>query len=103
LATSGTWRWQMNLPVGDQAFTLFWQQLLRWLVTGSQGPVTATVANQMLLDDGRVALSADVRGEDYQPVADAHVEAHIIGPAGVSASGDLTPVADEPGSFHADW
>jgi uncharacterized membrane protein len=33
LATSGTWRWQMNLPVGDQTHTLFWQQLLRWLVT----------------------------------------------------------------------
>ena len=37
LATSGTWRWQMNLPVGDPAYSLFWQQLLRWLVTGSPG------------------------------------------------------------------
>jgi uncharacterized membrane protein len=103
LATSGTWRWQMNLPVGDPAFTLFWQQLLRWLVTGSPGHVTASVPNQVILDDGRVVLSVDVRGDDYQPVADAHVEAHVIGPSGVSANVDMTPVADAPGTFQAEW
>jgi hypothetical protein len=103
LATSGTWRWQMNLPVGDQAFTLFWQQLLRWLVTGSPGHVTASVPNQVLLDDGRVALSVEVRGNDYQPAADAHVEAHVIGPGGISANIDMAPAPDAPGSFEADW
>jgi uncharacterized membrane protein len=103
LATSGTWRWQMNLPVGDPAFTLFWQQLLRWLVTGSPGHVTATVPNQVLLDDGRVALSVEVRGDDYLPAADASVEAHIIGPEGVSANVEMAPLPDAPGSFHAQW
>jgi uncharacterized membrane protein len=103
LATSGTWRWQMNLPAGDPAFTLFWQQLLRWLVTGSPGHVTTSVPNQILLDDGRVALSVDVRGDDYLPVADARVQTHIIGPGGVSASIDMTPVPDAPGSFQAAW
>ncbi|HUK35576.1 MAG TPA: glutamine amidotransferase, partial [Vicinamibacterales bacterium] len=103
LATSGTWRWQMNLPVGDSSFTLFWQQLLRWLVTGSPGHVAASVPNQVLLDDGRVLLSVDVRGDDYQPVADARVEAHIIGPSGVSSNVDMQPTADAPGSFQAEW
>jgi hypothetical protein len=103
LATSGTWRWQMNLPVGDPAFPLFWQQLLRWLVTGSPGHVTASVPNQVLLDDGRVALTVDVRGDDYQPAADARVQAHIIGPGGVSANVDMAPVPDAPGSFQTEW
>ena len=103
LATSGTWRWQMNLPVGDPIFTLFWQQLLRWLVAGSPGHVTASVPKQLLVDDGSVALSADVRAADYQPVPDAHVEAHILGPEGVSANVDLAPVPDSPGSFQAEW
>jgi uncharacterized membrane protein len=103
LATSGTWRWQMNLPAGDPAFPLFWQQLLRWLVTGSPGHVTASVPNQVLLDDGRVALSVEVRGDDYQPAADARVEAHIIGPGGVAANVDMAPVPDAPGSFQAEW
>jgi len=103
LATSGTWRWQMNLPVGDQTHTLFWQQLLRWLVTDSPGHVVSSVPSQVLLDDGRLALSADVRGEDFQPVVDARVEAHIIGPGGVAASVEMTPVPDTPGSFQAEW
>jgi uncharacterized membrane protein len=103
LATSGTWRWQMNIPVGDPAYTLFWQQLLRWLVTGAPGHVAASLPKQELLDEGRVALSADVRGDDFQPVADARVEAHIIGPGGVSASVDMMPAPDAPGTFQAEW
>ncbi|MGH9519938.1 MAG: glutamine amidotransferase, partial [Terriglobales bacterium] len=31
LASSGTWRWQMMLPLGDPTHAVFWQQLLRWL------------------------------------------------------------------------
>jgi uncharacterized membrane protein len=103
LATSGTWRWQMNLPVGDPLFTLFWQQLLRWLVAGSPGHVTASVPKPVLVDDSQVSLSAEVRGTDYQPLPDAHVEAHILGPEGVSANVDLVPVPESPGSFQAEW
>ena len=39
LATGGTWRWQMSLPLGDNSHDLFWQQLLRWLVTDTRGRV----------------------------------------------------------------
>jgi len=63
----------------------------------------SSVPSQVLLDDGRLALSADVRGEDFQPVVDARVEAHIIGPGGVAASVEMTPVPDTPGSFQAEW
>jgi uncharacterized membrane protein len=103
LATSGTWRWQMNLPVGDPAHTLFWQQLLRWLVTDSPGHVVASLPSQVLLDDGRIVLSAEVRGEDFQPVVDARVEAHIIGPGGLAARIEMTPVPEMPGGFQAEW
>ena len=80
LATAGTWRWQMSQPLGDTTHDMFWQQLLRWLVSDTPGHVVASVPRQMLFDDGRVQLSADVRDKDYQPAADAHVEAHILGP-----------------------
>ena len=33
LATGGTWRWQMSEALGDPSHDLFWQQLLRWLVS----------------------------------------------------------------------
>ncbi len=57
----------------------------------------------MLLDDGRVKVTAEVRGADFQPVVDARVEAHIIGPNGLAASVELTPLSGAPGSFQAEW
>jgi uncharacterized membrane protein len=103
MATSGTWRWQMNLPAGDPTHTMFWQQLLRWLVADTPGHVVATVPSQMLFDDGRTKLTAQVRDIDYLPATDASVQAHIMGPDGMAATVDMTPVPDSPGSFQADW
>ena len=99
LATSGTWRWQMSQPLGDPTHDMFWQQLLRWLVTDTPGHVVASVPNQMLFDDGHVQLSADVRDKEFQPAPDAQVEAHILGPGGVSARSRLTPDPNTPGIF----
>jgi uncharacterized membrane protein len=103
MATSGTWRWQMSQPLGDTAHDLFWQQLLRWLVMESPGQVVATAPAQTLMDDGHLELSASVRNKDYQPAPDARVTAHFIGPDGLSVLMDMTPVADNPGVFHAAW
>ena len=61
LATGGTWRWQMSEPLGDPSHDLFWQQLLRWLVAESPGPVAASISSRQLMDEGRVHLSAEVR------------------------------------------
>jgi uncharacterized membrane protein len=103
LATSGTWRWQMSQPLGDTTHNMFWQQLLRWLVSDTPGHVVASVPNQILFDDGHIRLSADVRDKEYAPASDAQVQAHIIGPGGISAMVDMTPLQDTPGSFQADW
>jgi uncharacterized membrane protein len=103
IGTSGTWRWQMSLPLGDTSHTMFWQQLLRWLVADTPSQVVASVPSQMLFDDGQVRLSADVRDKEYLPAPDASVEAHILGPGGISAAVDMAPVPDAPGTFQADW
>ena len=103
MATSGTWRWQMSQPLGDPAHDLFWQQLLRWLVLDSPGPVVVTASTQTLMDDGHIQLSASVRDKEYMPAPDAQVTAHFIGPDGISAMVDMTPAANNPGVFHADW
>jgi uncharacterized membrane protein len=103
MATGGSWRWQMSSPLGDTAHDLFWQQLLRWLVSDTPGHVTASVPAQVLLDNGAVTLSADVRDHDYNPAAAAKVEAHILGPSGVSALVEMAPVPDNPGQFQAAW
>jgi uncharacterized membrane protein len=103
MATGGSWRWQMSSPLGDTAHHLFWQQLLRWVVSDTPGHVAASVPAQMLLDNGTVNLTADVRDQQYNPAADAKVEAHILGPSGISALVELTPVPDNPGQFQAAW
>ena len=103
LATGGTWRWQMSQPLEDQTHEEFWQQLLRWLVVDTPGRVSASVPSQMLLDDGRVQFSADVRDKNYLPAADAHVEAHILGPGGSAAQIEMAPDPNAPGTFHAEW
>jgi hypothetical protein len=103
VASGGVWRWQMSQPLGDTTHDMFWQQLLRWLVNDSPGQVVAAVPSQMLFDDGRIHLSADIRDKSFQPAPDARVEAHILGPGGSSASVEMSPVPDAPGQFQADF
>ena len=103
MATSGTWRWQMSQPLGDPAHDLFWQQLLRWLVLESPGPVVVTAPNQTLMDDGHIQISASVRDKQYLPASNARVSAHFMGPDGISAMVDMAPEANNPGVFHAAW
>jgi uncharacterized membrane protein len=103
MATGGSWRWQMSSPLGDTAHDLFWQQLLRWLVSDTPGQVTASVPAQILLDNSAVTLTAEVRDQQYNPAPDAKVEAHILGPSGVTALVEMTPVPDSPGQFQTAW
>ncbi len=103
LATGGTWRWQMSEPLGDPSHDLFWQQLLRWLVAQSPGPVTVQMPARLLMDQGHAGFAAQVRSRQFQPAADAHVIVHIVGPENLSAMFDLTPSQDTPGLYTAEW
>jgi uncharacterized membrane protein len=103
LATGGTWRWQMSLPLGDPSHDLFWQQLLRWLVSGTRGRVTASVPKLTLLDEGRTEITADVRDKDYHPAADVRVTGRVIGPGGLTATLELSPAPNAPGGFRTEW
>ncbi len=103
MATGGTWRWQMQSPLGDRTHPMFWQQLLRWLVTGTPGHVAAMTEKSLLADDTRVKLRAEVRDKTYLPAADAKVQAHIMGPDNLSQTVDLRPDPQEPGAYGIEW
>jgi uncharacterized membrane protein len=103
LATGGTWRWQMSEALGDPSHDLFWQQLVRWLVAQSPGPVTASMPARLLMDEGRVQITAEVRDRQFQPAAGARVTAHITGPGKTDAFVDLAPSQDTPGQYQAEW
>ncbi|MGB2665920.1 MAG: glutamine amidotransferase [Candidatus Acidiferrum sp.] len=103
MATGGTWRWQMSEALGDPSHHLFWQQLLRWLIAESPGPVVASMPERLLMDEGQARLTAQVRDQQFQQAANAHVTAHILGPEGVNALVDLAPSEETPGLYQTEW
>jgi uncharacterized membrane protein len=103
LATGGTWRWQMSEALGDPSHNLFWQQLLRWLVAESPGPVAASMPHRLLMDEGHVQLIAQIRDHQFQPAVNAHVSAHIVGPDNLDALIDLQPSDSTPGLYQSEW
>ena len=89
--------------MGDPDASILWQRLLRWLVGDTPGRVVAGSSVETLTDDGRIRLTASVRGPDYMPAADAKVEAHVIGPEGMAALLEMRPTGDVPGNYVVDW
>ena len=72
----------MTQPLGDTSHEVFWQQMLRWLVSGTYGHVVASTPKSVFSDETKVHLRAEVRDKAYLPATDARVEARIIGPSG---------------------
>jgi uncharacterized membrane protein len=102
-ATAGSWRWQMQQELADKSHEMFWQQLLRWLVSDARGRVISSTPQPVLQDHGRVPLRVKVRDTTYLPAADAAVEAHVMGPEGISATVTLTPDPVEAGEYSSDF
>jgi uncharacterized membrane protein len=102
-ATAGSWRWKMQMDHNDTTHATFYSQLLRWLVSETPGQVTASTPRQVLSDETKVHFQVDARDKDYQPVANAEVEAHLLGPAGSSEVVKLAPVTNQPGIYAVDW
>ncbi len=102
-ATGGSWRWRMWLPHEDRTQETFWQQLLRYLVADTPGPVTVTTPRQVLSDETRVPLRVEVRDKEYKPVTDAHVQGRILEPDGTSATMELAPQPLEEGVYAGEF
>ncbi len=102
-ATGGSWRWQMLQDHSDLSHEMFWQQLLRWLVVDAPGRVVASTPRLVLADEARLPLRVEVRDKSFQPVLDARVEAHILGPEGLSDAIEISPQPAEEGTYVAEW
>src|SRR5579883_1550422 len=102
-ATGGSWRWQMLQPVSDMSHETFYRQLLRWLVSDTPRRVTGSTPRQLLADEAGVKLRAEVRDTTYLPASDATVEAHILGPEGITESLDMRPEPLEQGVYVAEY
>jgi uncharacterized membrane protein len=102
-ATGGSWRWKMWTDHADKTQPEFWQQIFRYLVTDTPGPVTATTPKSVLADDARVPIRVEVRDKEYKPVTNANVQARFLGPDGSTATVQLAPQPMEEGVYTAEW
>jgi uncharacterized membrane protein len=102
-ATGGSWRWKMWTDHADKTQPAFWQQIFRYLVTDTPGPVTATTPKSVLADDARVPIRVEVRDKEYKPVTNANVQARFMAPDGSSATVQLTPQPMEEGVYTTEW
>jgi uncharacterized membrane protein len=102
-ATSGSWRWKMLQDHTDRTHAMFWQQLLRWLVTDAPGRVMASTPRTVLADDTKVPLRVEVRDKSFKPLSNVRVEARIAGPEGTATSVELNPAPLEEGIYTAEY
>lgn len=99
LATGGTWRWQMSLPVKDLRHETFWRQLIRGLVADT--PKHFELAGEM--HGNRLHIRADIRDKKFAPVTDISVSA-VLSQAGTDpVTLELQPLAGEPGVFQGEY
>lgn len=96
LATGGTWRWQMSMPVEDMKHETFWRQVLRALVATAPDNVSLTTNSDG--QAGPVTLRAEFRDDAFDPVDDIGVTAVASHEGGDSLSIPMLPAA-EPGVF----
>jgi uncharacterized membrane protein len=102
-ATAGSWRWQMSQPLDDKSHEMFWQQMLRWMVSGTHGPVVSSVPQTVFADEQRIPIRVEARDKSYLPLTDGHVEATVIGPGNTNDRIELRPDPATPGMYTADY
>jgi uncharacterized membrane protein len=103
LASAGTWRWQMLQPLEDKTHEVFWAQLCRWLVTASPPRVLSSTPKQVLTDETKVQIRAEVRDKTYLPVSDAKVQARVLLPDGSAEMIEMRPEPMAAGQYTATW
>lgn len=96
-----SWRWQMHadVAVDDASHETFWRQMLRQLVNGVSGPVSATLSAGLVEAGSTVAIRADVADETFIRVNDASVTATIQTPSGLVREAALHWTVDKDGEY----
>lgn len=100
LATGGTWRWQMSMPLEDESHERFWRQLVRSMV--SSAPPRIALSAESTAGDTSVSLRAEFRDGAYRPMDGIGVSAVVSHEDGTTWTVPLLPHAAEPGVFVAD-
>ena len=102
-ATSGSWRWQMQQPLEDMSHEMFWQQMLRWLVSGTYWSGRHEPLRIRFTQTSKPFRSArKFATRTICPSSDAQVEAHIIKPDGSAETVTSAARSCNAGSLHGE-
>lgn len=101
LASGGTWRWQMSLPVEDQRHETFWRQLLREMAGSSPAKFSLTADGSP--GQQEIMLRAEFRDEAFRPVQGIDVTAVLSRQDGTTETLQLAASADEAGTYRAEF
>jgi uncharacterized membrane protein len=99
LASSGTWRWQMQLDHADMKHETFWRQLVQALTASVPEPVTLSTERVYYGDESAVTFRAEVRDKEYAPATEATVNLTVDVPGGAVQTLTMTAVAGVPGRY----
>jgi uncharacterized membrane protein len=97
LASGGTWRWQMLLPLADQRHEQFWRQLLRGLVAD----VPEAFAVQARAVGDKLVVRVDAHDESFAPLRDVAIAA-TASLGNQSTEIPLQPLAGQPGAYRGE-
>ncbi len=99
LGTSGTWRWQMGMPVEDQSHERFWRQLLGMLVEQSVPRIAIDLANPVVRDATSATLSVNAYNADYTDLQQAILPVRLTRPDGSISTVQLYADNEQPGRY----
>lgn len=99
LATGGTWRWQMSLPVEDMRHETFWRQLTRALVANSPRPFELSSR----VENDEIHVRAQVRDPDAEENQGLAITAVVSSDNADVVNLDLLPVSGQPGVYEASF
>ena len=105
LPVQDSWRWQMHADVAadDLSHETFWRQMLRQLVSGVGGPVSAALSASLVAPGTSVVIRGDVADETFIRVNDAVVTALVKAPDGETREIPLRWTVDKDGEYTGEF
>ena len=99
LATGGTWRWQMSMPVEDLGHETFWRQLSRALVSNSPLPFEVSTS----IENDSISIRAQIREPDAEENQGLQISAVVNSETNDNLAMELVPVSGQPGTYEASF
>ncbi len=96
---SDSWRWQMEMSAADLSHETFWRQMLRYLVSLADDPVSVRTEADAYEVGDEVSIRIEVRDELFRPVTSAVVEMDIQTPRGATERVRASPSSENEGEY----